>query len=188
MSRRNIITSTDGWSSIIGKGRSPLRNPNRHLPPSPPDPPSDYQAWASTTHHTLRSKRAELAASALLETIQRALSLLRAPIRNVVVLGLGSLCSATKDSSFYQLALISEICALLDIPLCYVQDPAFTAADIRFFEERGDVVLEHPDAEDYIGDGTLLYAPHLEYEVLRTALRCGPAFVFCNDLQNFLDT
>lgn len=71
---------------------------------------------------------------------------------------------------------------------CYVQDPAFTAADIRFFEERGDVVLQHPGAEDHIGEGTLLYAPHLEYEVLRDALRCRPAFVFCNDLQNFLDT
>lgn len=192
VSRRNIITSADGWSNVIGKRRAPLRNPSRHLAAAEAAAaaPSDHAAWATATQRTLSAKRAELGASALLRTVETALAALRRPIRNVVVLGLGSLCGNTRDSSFYQLALVCEMCALLDTPLqCYFQDPAFTATDVRFFQDdRGDVVLQHPEAETHIGAETLLYAPHLEYEVLQAALRCCPAFVFCNDLQNFLDT
>lgn len=190
MSRRNIITSADGWSNVIGKRRAPLRNPSRHLAAEAPAPPSDYAVWAAATQRTLSAKRTELAASALLRTVETALATLHRPIRNVVVLGLGSLCGNTRDSSFYQLALVYEMCALLGASLqCYFQDPAFTATDIRFFQDdRGDVVLQHPEAETHIGAETLLYAPHLEYEVLQAALTCRPAFVFCNDLQNFLDT
>lgn len=195
VSRRNITTSADGWSNVIGKRRAPLRNPSRHLAAAAEAtaPPNDYAIWASATQRTLSAKRAELATSALLRTVKTALATLRRPIRNVVVLGLGSLCGNTRDSSFYQLALVCEMCALLNTtttPLrCYFQDPAFTATDVRFFQDdRGDVVLQHPEAETHIGAGTLLYAPHLEYEVLQAALRCRPAFVFCNDLQNFLDT
>lgn len=193
VSRRNITTSADGWSNVIGKRRAPLRNPSHRLATAEATaPPNDYAVWASATQRTLSAKRAELAASALLRAVKTALATLRRPIRNVVVLGLGSLCGNTRDSSFYQLALVCEMCALLNtaMPLqCYFQDPAFTATDVRFFQDdRGDVVLQHPEAETHIGAETLLYAPHLEYEVLQAALRCRPAFVFCNDLQNFLDT
>lgn len=71
----------------------------------------------------------------------------------------------------------------------YIQDPAFAATDVRFFQEdRKAIVLRHPEAEAHIDGETLLYAPHLEYEVLEASLKYRPAFVFCNDIQNFLDT
>lgn len=103
------------------------------------------------------------------------------------MLGLGSLAGMTKESSFWQLALTLEMRALLRAPL-YFQDPAFTDVDARFLAAQQGTVLRCPEGEMRVGVETLLYAPHLEYEVLQTAVVGRPGVLVCNDLEDFLDT
>lgn len=122
MSRRKnqIISSADGWSSVVGKGRSPLRSPSSLQDPG--GAPIEYETWLPETRRILAEKQAEVMSSALWQTVTRAIEKLggRGRVRKVVVLGLGSLSSSTKESSFYQLALVTEICALLRV---YTSDP-----------------------------------------------------------------
>lgn len=44
-----------------------------------------------------------------------------------------------------------------------------------------------PQAQERIGAEAMLFAPHLEYEVLQSALRARPAVVLANDVAAFMD-
>lgn len=126
MSRRRnkIINSADGWSNVVGKGRSPLRKPSEldklgryQGSLEKPIAPVDYERWLKETECNLAEKSSEIRESELWRTIkseiEKFVDVGNAKIRNVVILGLGSLSGNTKESSFYQLALVTEICTLL---------------------------------------------------------------------------
>ncbi|KAI5843363.1 hypothetical protein DFP73DRAFT_551709 [Morchella snyderi] len=193
MSRRHnrIAPSADGWSNIVGKGRAPLRKPSEltklHNSLSNSSTP-DYTAWHPTAVKNLATATSDLNCSPLLQTLAAALtSTSTPPITSVVVLGLGSLHGPTYTSSLLQLSLALALSKLLAAKL-YLQDPAFSTADTHFLtEELGATILVDPEAQARIGAEALLFAPHLEYEVLQSALRARPGVVLANDVAAFMD-
>ncbi|KAL7274519.1 hypothetical protein RUND412_002581 [Rhizina undulata] len=113
-------------------------------------------------------------------------------IKKVVILGLGSLMSDLRDAARFQLVLLEDICQVLDqaqeisCKTVFAQDPVFLPLDKKIFQVRNIHVLEMPEADKLIDDETFLYAPHLEFSVLRKVLPSCPAITICNDLEKFM--
>ena len=108
-------------------------------------------------------------------------------ITKCVCLGLGSLSASVSASPKYELAALMSILDILasypgtssdhadpdlNLPvLVTFQDPAFTEVDKTFLTARlGHSVVETPQAFDLIDEETFLFAPHLEHDVLASAL------------------
>lgn len=52
----------------------------------------------------------------------------------------------------------------------YFQDPTFNDMDKSFLEGLGYTVLERPDATNRVDEDTFLFAPHLDFKNIATAL------------------
>jgi hypothetical protein len=140
----------------------------------------------------------------------------RVILTKCVCLGLGCLTAGTLDSSFqlaalitmlemlsmhsdassYSLGMRSSMKPLLmqnvgvkfAIQEIIFQDPNFNAQDKAFLVSRGYTILEDPEAFSKIDDNTFLFAPHLDFSVLATALeKCTPAICVSNDMSQYID-
>ncbi|KAI1007199.1 hypothetical protein K3495_g1024 [Podosphaera aphanis] len=85
-------------------------------------------------------------------------------IRNLVVLGLGSLSSVRREgrkTSATQLAAVLTILKVVgrEMPI-FVQDPQYIEIDNQFLTSLGWTVLEDPTAFEMIDDGSLIFAVH----------------------------
>ena len=178
---RDLLDSDDGWATVPGRNRAPLR-----LAPPAEAPASDLELDTAALARALAVFRAQLAAEPVLAPALAAAAALTATVRTVLVLGLGSFALATQDSSLLQLGMVLSALDVLPAPKPAVvfRDPAFTARDKAFLGAFGRVA----DA-DVAGDaGTLLLAPHLEFSVLAAHLETyRPMLVVCNDLGAFMD-
>lgn len=136
---RNLLESADGWATVPGRNRPPVRlavpaledrleqlslSPPPRPPPSPPSRPRATCELLSLLAHELDGAYSILCAHPVLTPVRHALRLLHKHLRKprgvqrrrwrrrrlvVLVLGLGSLEGATSSSSLLQLAMVLEI-------------------------------------------------------------------------------
>lgn len=112
-------------------------------------------------------------------------------IKNIVVLGIGSLLSARREArrcSATQLAAVKTIVqALGDIPVpIVVQDPQYVKTDEEFLSHLGWTVVESPEAFQRIGFNSLVFAVHCYRDLYCTiANGCRPAILIGTKLENF---
>ena len=125
---RNLLESADGWATVPGRNRPPVRLAMSALedrleqlslspPPSPPRPHATAELSALLARD-LDSACSILRAHPVLAPVRHALRLLHRLLHKprgvqqrlvVLVLGLGSLEGATSSSSLLQLAMVLEI-------------------------------------------------------------------------------
>ncbi|RKF63941.1 hypothetical protein OnM2_022101 [Erysiphe neolycopersici] len=112
-------------------------------------------------------------------------------IKNIVVLGIGSLLSARREArrcSATQLAAVKTILQVLDdnsVPVV-VQDPQYVKMDEEFLTYLGWTVVESPRAFEMISFNSLVFAVHCYRSLYCTiANGCRPAFLIGTKLENF---
>ena len=130
-------------------------------------------------------------------------------ITRCVCLGLGSPTAGVEVSSWELAALISilEILGITanlkissfatadhpstgtkhQVKEAIFQDPVFNAIDHAFLKDRDYTIVEDPSAFSMIDDTTFLFAPHLEWVHLATALEgANPSLCVCGDIDGFI--
>ncbi|CAG8980309.1 hypothetical protein HYALB_00013011 [Hymenoscyphus albidus] len=113
-------------------------------------------------------------------------------IKNVVVLGLGSLQNARgegRKASFTQLVALESILENFGretkIPV-YLQDPAFTSLDTEYLQKLEYTVLPDPEAFEHIDGNTLVYAIHCYANIYeKVGKRENAAVMICTDMEMF---
>ena len=67
------------------------------------------------------------------------------------------------------------------------QDPIFNATDRAFLKDRDYAIVEDPSAFSMIDGTAFLFAPHLEWIHLATALEgASPSLCVCGDIDGFI--
>ena len=189
-----------GWFIIPGRYRGTI-----HLSTTTPSSPSSSSARSKEDlEAALNRAQRILHGHSLLQPLHGAL-LGGAGVAEILVLGLGSLHSATAPSSMLQLAMVLSLPPLLAVrapspPIRFV-DPVFTPADLDVLSQFGvaTAATERGTLGNRIrragggGSGEILLAPHLDFSVLHDYLaRCAeretmPSVILSNDVRRFLE-
>jgi hypothetical protein len=192
-----------GWSVIPGRCRGTLHLSTPALSSSSSPSPSAHSK--EDLEVALNRAQRILHGHPLLQPLHGAL-LKGAGAAEILVLGLGSLHSATAPSSMLQLAMVLSLPPLLAVqappsPIRFV-DPVFTPADLAVLSRFGvaTAATERETLENgnrRAGGGgrgeEILLAPHLDFSVLHGYLaRCAeretmPSVILSNDVRRFLE-
>lgn len=111
-------------------------------------------------------------------------------IRNIVVLGIGSLLSARREArrcSATQLAAVRTMLQVLnDSASVIVQDPQYVKMDNEFLSHLGWTTVENPKAFEMIGLNSLVFAVHCYQNLYCTIARgCKPAILVGTKFERF---
>jgi len=184
---KDLLQSIDGWSIIPGRNRTPTSLPLE-------DQISQLSITNDYSHlvRNLSSASDDLAKEAVLSPLRDAVSALKSDVKRVLVLGLGSFEGVSGTSTMLQLAMVLEVVNALggeaEMQVVF-RDPAFTGTDIAFL--RGRWKVEDVGAQDGEKENgkTVLIAPHLNFDVLKSHLESTqpPVLMVSNDLQRFMD-
>ncbi|KAF8540143.1 hypothetical protein BDD12DRAFT_834545 [Trichophaea hybrida] len=184
---KNLLHSTDGWSIVPGRNHTPASLPLK-------DQISQLSITGDYSHlvRALTNVTSDLATDPALSPLRRAVSTLKLDVERVLVLGLGNFEGVSGASTMLQLAMVLEIVNALsgeaEMEVIF-RDPAFTGTDIAFLRERWKVEDVGTQDEEVEKGETVLVAPHLNFDVLKSHLECTkpPVLMVSNDLQRFMD-
>lgn len=199
--KRKTIELSDGWSVITSSKSKPLTShahtPNPHLDPeadySQPTP-ERFTSIITEVNTYLERWRQSQCATDLAHILRRRKARDGGVIKNAICAGLGSLNTeslAQKKTRMWQFVvfmwLIGEVRDGGDSReafRCYAQEPRFTPTDVEVLKHFDVTVLPALNGKDFVGEGTLLYAPFLPWSLLlKEFLQAGtPAVCVSNDV------
>ncbi|POS86529.1 hypothetical protein EPUL_001608 [Erysiphe pulchra] len=198
--KRREVVDEEGWTHVIDRMQRAPKTQNK-TPVSSPSHTGDFEVNSIPyINRNLEEVKRDFfywqkqwdESSACFELREKILSRNEiCKIKNVVVLGIGSLLSARREArrcSATQLAAVKTILRVIDdetVPVI-VQDPQYVKMDQEFLSHLGWTVVENPKAFEMISINSLVFAVHCYRSLYCTiANGCRPAILIGTKLENF---